>query len=189
MQQVSDKSGWSLWFLLFVSNCFLWFFKNMCMSISLTCISVYHVYRCLQRIEGCQILWNCSCRWLWAALWGLGIKSRFPVRAVSACNHRAISPDFHSYLLSLAFSILFKMKSMILDPHLDLPSCLQGLHFVSDLYRSHAHFTSLPTSSSQGASWWFLSAPMLRFFKRVFLLLDKILNANKTRHQKTEAQQ
>lgn len=49
-----------------------------------------------------QMLWNWSCRWVWAAMWVLGIEPRSTGRAASALKHWATSPALMMMVLCLS---------------------------------------------------------------------------------------
>lgn len=71
--------------LSFFFNCVLVF----CLHVCLFTMCAWYLWR--EARKGCQILWNCSYRQLWASVWVLGAKSCSSARTASILNHWTIS--------------------------------------------------------------------------------------------------
>lgn len=89
---------WRLIFFLKVdSGCFL-NFLDLFIILLYRCFAYMYVCELCVRLVivkvrwGCCIPWNWSSRWLWAAIWVLGINPRSSARTVIAFNYWANSP-------------------------------------------------------------------------------------------------
>lgn len=77
------------WAILFIR--FSWFSFYMYKCYAFMCVCEPCVCLMPREVRRLQSLWNCSRRWLWAAIWVLQTEPRTSAREVSTLNHWTIS--------------------------------------------------------------------------------------------------